>query len=832
MYIIALVIIFLTRLRFPPHRSLHSIILERYDCEGLQVFRAYQKYDLKFRKCQAAIDFLQCCQFNELTPKFLQLKLYSKNISNKNEYVKFQKRLLQCELDNKKAAKTSLERERSNAYEEIKEVFSTLDFKHAISAVENSHSSLLQKIQKTHEKKLRNLGLPYTYRNLTAKEVIFNLSTYKLSSEQEDALSLGLDFCFAPRSLNYNAYFLSMEKLYKRLSSCGIYTGSRDTANLFRTQFKALAFETYYRFRSYSSSFHKKMFASLNQLRKNKDIVVTKPDKGNGTVILNRSDYDDKMAAILSDKVNFKQLDVDLYKHIVKLERRNNRLVDKMVADKVISSSTGNEIKTRGSRPGIMYGLPKIHKEGTPMRPIVSMTGSFNYKMSRYLVSVLSSLSVNEFSVRDIFAFTEEISRFSNKNYTMASFDVKSLFTNVPVAETSEIILKKLFPNDDTIHEGLNKNLFAKILKNCVENVFLFGGKIYEQIEGFPMGSCISPTMANVFMCHHEAQWLNNCPTEFRPVLYRRYVDDTFLLFRDTKHVSLFHSYLNQQHSRIKFTYENEKENSLPFLDTRVTKVGTSFQTFSYRKPTYTGQGMKFDSAISDKYKFNLVDCLVDRAYKINSTVTGFFMEIKRLKGFFAANGFNIFALDRQIFKKLYSIKNPPPTTCTVPKRIIYCKIPFISKWVNKAFEKSLSEMMKEFFPHINLRLIFSNGFSISRMFPFKDHTPKHVRSNIVYQYHCGICNSMYIGETSRHYATRIAEHKGVSPLTGAPMARINSHIYDHFVGTGHHIKDAYFSILFSREPLDLEISESIAIHEYNPDLNDKRSSTPLNILA
>ena len=274
MYIIALVIIFLTRLRFPPHRSLHSIILERYDCEGLQVFRAYQKYDLKLRKCQAAIDFLQCCQFNELTPKFLQLKLYSKNISNKKEYVKFQKRLLQCELDNKKAAKTSLERERSNAYEEIKEVFSNLDFKHAMSVVENSHSSLLQKIQKTHEKKLRNLGLPYTYSNLTAKEVIFNLSTYKLSSEQEDALSLGLDFCFAPKSLNYNAYFLSMEKLYKRLSSCGIYTGSRDTANLFRTQFKALAFETYYRFRSYSSSFHKKMFASLNQLRKNKGIVV------------------------------------------------------------------------------------------------------------------------------------------------------------------------------------------------------------------------------------------------------------------------------------------------------------------------------------------------------------------------------------------------------------------------------------------------------------------------------------------------------------------------------------------------------------------------------
>ena len=104
--------------------------------------------------------------------------------------------------------------------------------------------------------------------------------------------------------------------------------------------------------------------------------------------------------------------------------------------------------------------------------------------------------------------------------------------------------------------------------------------------------------------------------------------------------------------------------------------------------------------------------------------------------------------------------------------------------------------------------------------------------SNIVYIYKCGICNSRYIGETSRHYTTRVAEHMGVSPRTGAPMARINSNVYSHFLESGHRIKKEDFSILYSRGSSDLRLSESIAIHQHRPDLNDKVASVPLEVLC
>ena len=207
---------------------------------------------------------------------------------------------------------------------------------------------------------------------------------------------------------------------------------------------------------------------------------------------------------------------------------------------------------------------------------------------------------------------------------------------------------------------------------------------MYTQEDGCPMGGCISPTLANSFLCHFETKWLQDCPVQFKPALYRRYVDDTFLLFRDQSHVKLFFDYINIQHDRIKFTFDLEKDISISFLDVLINKTDTAFQTSTYRKPSSTGLGLKFDSAVSSKYKFNLVDCLIDRAYKINSSYSNLCTEFDNLRRFFSQNGFSISMIDKCIYKKLDSIYKPISTISTVPKQIIYCKVPFMSNFFNK----------------------------------------------------------------------------------------------------------------------------------------------------
>ena len=87
-----------------------------------------------------------------------------------------------------------------------------------------------------------------------------------------------------------------------------------------------------------------------------------------------------------------------------------------------------------------------------------------------------------------------------------------------------------------------------------LESLILFDQEFYKQYDGVRMASPLGPTLANVFLCYHEKIWLQNCPSEFKPVAYRMCVDDTFLLFRSRYHIEKFRNYLNHQHENIRFT--------------------------------------------------------------------------------------------------------------------------------------------------------------------------------------------------------------------------------------------------------------------------------------
>ena len=242
---------------------------------------------------------------------------------------------------------------------------------------------------------------------------------------------------------------------------------------------------------------------------------------------------------------------------------------------------------------------------------------------------------------------------------------------------------------------------------------------------------------------------------------------------------------------------------------------------------------MKSNSAISQLYKKNLVQCLVERAHKINSSVQSFNKEILKLKRFFCQNGFNLAWISKLIAAKIDNIQNNGIKSPTAAKKVLYCKFPFMSRWHNNQFRAAVNEIIASFYPQIDLRVIFSNRHTISSMFPFKDTVPRKLRSNVVYKYTCGMCNSIYIGETTRHFYTRCMEHQGYSPRTGTAYRNPpNSNIYRHQQEKGHPILPENFEILLTTDSYNLEIAESIQIHCLRPNLNVNISSVPLNVLA
>ena len=184
--------------------------------------------------------------------------------------------------------------------------------------------------------------------------------------------------------------------------------------------------------------------------------------------------------------------------------------------------------------------------------------------------------------------------------------------------------------------------------------LFLFNGQLYCQINGIGMGNPLGPTMANIFLCHHEKNWINNCPNDFRPVFYRRYIDDTFILFNHPSHVSKFLNYINVQQPDIKFTSEIESNGKINFLDIVISKCDDNFTTSVYRKDTFTGLGMRFDSFIPNSFKSNVISCLIIRAFRICSTELLFSQELEFLKSFFQSNKFPFHFINK-FFKKTIS---------------------------------------------------------------------------------------------------------------------------------------------------------------------------------
>ena len=130
-----------------------------------------------------------------------------------------------------------------------------------------------------------------------------------------------------------------------------------------------------------------------------------------------------------------------------------------------------------------IYGLPKTHKMGVPLRPIVSCVGTYSYNLAQYLAELLQPFSHNSFTVKDSFAFAKEVTTCSSFPF-MASFDVTSLFTCVPLEEVINICLDKLFANTNTVN-NLNRTQLYKMLSLALkQNHFLFDGKVYNQVDG------------------------------------------------------------------------------------------------------------------------------------------------------------------------------------------------------------------------------------------------------------------------------------------------------------------------------------------------------------
>ena len=149
--------------------------------------------------------------------------------------------------------------------------------------------------------------------------------------------------------------------------------------------------------------------------------------------------------------------------------------------------------KTQLEYTPTMYGLPKIHKPDMPLRPILSSVGSFSYDCAKWLSDSLSELRHHETCVKDTLLFLSLLQDRSSSGKITTTFDVTSLFTNVPVNFTINLILDSVFRRSDEFN-GLNRRRMKKLLEWVVKTTtFQFNGRFYRQVDGVAIGSPTAP---------------------------------------------------------------------------------------------------------------------------------------------------------------------------------------------------------------------------------------------------------------------------------------------------------------------------------------------------
>ena len=706
----------------------------------------------------------------------------------------------------------------------LRSAVSHLDFSHLSNCIERVNTNSIDKIKHVHSLKLKNLG--YSDVTIPPDKVIFNFSSRVLNDEEKKLLSKGLNFAFVFNKLRVDSHFLTFERLFTALQAHTFYDNNPKgySYDYFKSSLKQLAMSTFYNYKPESQYLlSKDEHCILKNLANDKSIVIMKPDKGNGVVLLDKSVYLEKMNLILSDSNKFKVVDNDHFISIVQLEDKVNRVINKLSESGCFTKEVSRSLKATGSNPGRLYGLPKVHKDNYPLRPILSAIGTANYDIAKFLVPILAPLTTNEYTLNDSFHFIRSLRDFGiNDSHVMASFDIKSLFTQIPLDETIEICLEELFRNSEVVN-GFKRSQLKELLSLATkECYFLFNDSLYKQIDGVSMGSCLGPSLANSFMCHMEKKWLNDCPEEFKPLFYKRYVDDTFLVFQSRDQIPRFLDYLNSKHRNIEFTAEIEENKSLSFLDIQIQSSENGVSTSVYRKSTFTGLTSKFQSATPMKYKMNLIMTLVTRAYKICSSYVNLHGELEFLRLILRKNGYPLNYINTYIGKqlsKLY-INSQQKETHNVKRPVIYMPLTFTG-FHSKDIKKQLSKILSNAYPQLDIKIYFTLQNKIGNFFKIKDTIPISLKSNIIYKWQCRSCDATYVGRTIRSARMRWFEHMGRSFRTGNHLVKpCYSAIREHSEESGHPLALEDFSVIAtSRRRADLDILEALYSHQLKPSI-------------
>ena len=355
----------------------------------------------------------------------------------------------------------------------------------------------------------------------------------------------------------------------------------------------------------------------------------------------------------------------------------------------------------------------------------------------------------------------------------------------------------------------VSKETFVKLLQLSSTDVAMATHDgYYVQKDGLAMGSPPAPQLAIIWLANKEAQIKDDAK------LFERYMDDIIRTIK-AEDIDKKLTEINNLHPNLKFTIEREKDGKIPFLDMLLIRKENCVESTWYCKPSDTGLVMNFQALAPKRYKKGVVSGFVHRIYRACSTWENFHTSLNKAKEILEKNQYPPPFYEDVIAKTLEKIVVPQEHNEQIngneedtsgQKRYV----------VTMQFRGATTEQFVRKLKACGapIQVILTLRKLRSCLPSLKAPVEKLMKSDVVYKITCSRCKTCYVGKTSRHLATRFAEHRTHSD---GPVVQ---HMKECKIGVGELEVDVLKCVM--KGGFQLSIMEALFIRELKPALNTR----------
>ena len=511
------------------------------------------------------------------------------------------------------------------------------------------------------------------------------------------------------------------------------------------------------------------------------------------------------------------------------------------------------------ARTAEFYGLPKTHKVGNPLRPIVSACGDPLDKLSWFLQCILTQLlsfipahltNTQSYLTRMKDTFPDGLPPKS----IVFSIDVCNLYGSIPIREGIDAVMDLIHANFNKINTfNVTLNDIRSLLTHVLTNNYVrFNSKIFKQTTGIAMGNRLAPPVAIAFMHVFETTFLSRL-TE-TPLFYVRYIYDILGVWtHGIDRLTHFFNLMNSHNPAIRLTIDHtEPTGKLAFLDTLITvQPSGAYTTELYFKPMTAPIILHFTSAHPMSTKRAVLNAEIQRAIRVSSDQRTREHSLKTITELFLKNGYPIDIIKRTIKNNKHKVaENSRKSKNNVRQnnKQLYMRLPYINETVVRRVSGILRGSKIPVKPvWINENSIQKRLISSALITPpcpsgkKKCHTcenglkNKCTTKNVIYKITCKSCEAnqrveCYIGECTRPVRYRFNEH-----LSDARLRKLDTPLGEHTLTFHPDFSNTEINNTFRIDILDrgkdcaeVKIRESLHIRKLKPSLNTMQSSWPL----